>query len=309
VNAWTTAVAQPNEVGESPFWHPQERMLYWVDIPARQVRRADPAKGGVQSWAMPSEPGCIAPVTDGGLVIGLRDGVYRARSWGGPLAPVVRFSYDTATTRLNDGKADPAGRFWVGTMYEPRDARRAELYSVDLREANASGGEPIVELKAHNAVIANGLAWSPNAKVVYWADTTHHVVHAWDWDPQTNAMQAHRLFQQFPAKPAGWQPGQPGYGGRPDGASVDSQGNYWVAMFEGQRLLQIAPSGELLNEIALPARCPTMPCFGGDDLKTLYVTTARHQRPPAELEALPQSGCVLATRVDVAGLPVNFVSA
>jgi sugar lactone lactonase YvrE len=302
-------VAQPNEVGESPFWHPQERMLYWVDIPARQVRRADPAKGGVQSWAMPSEPGCIAPVTDGGLVIGLRDGVYRARSWGGPLAPVVRFSYDTATTRLNDGKADPAGRFWVGTMYEPRDARRAELYSVDLREANASGGEPIVELKAHNAVIANGLAWSPNAKVVYWADTTHHVVHAWDWDPQTNAMQAHRLFQQFPAKPAGWQPGQPGYGGRPDGASVDSQGNYWVAMFEGQRLLQIAPSGELLNEIALPARCPTMPCFGGDDLKTLYVTTARHQRPPAELEALPQSGCVLATRVDVAGLPVNFVSA
>ena len=103
--------------------------------------------------------------------------------------------------------------------------------------------------------------------------------------------------------------GQPGYGGRPDGASVDSQGNYWVAMFEGQRLLQFAPSGELLAEIALPVRCPTMPCFGDDDLKTLYVTTARHQRPRAELEALPQSGCVLATRVDVPGLPVNFVSA
>jgi sugar lactone lactonase YvrE len=303
--AWSPAVAHPDELGESPFWHPQERTLYWVDIAGRQLRRMD-AQGAVQSWPMPSEPGCIAPAAGGGLMIGLRDGVYRARSWGGPLACVVHFGYDTSTTRINDGKADPSGRFWVGTMYEPRDARKAELYSIDLR---GPGPEPIVELKAHNAVIANGLAWSPDAKVVYWADTTHHVVHAWDWDADSNAMQAHRIFQQFPGKPGNWQPGQPGYGGRPDGAAVDSQGNYWVAMFEGQRLLQIAPSGELLEELPLPVRCPTMPCFGGDDLRTLYVTSARHGRPPAELEALPQSGCVLSARVDIPGLPVNFVSA
>jgi sugar lactone lactonase YvrE len=80
-------------------------------------------------------------------------------------------------------------------------------------------------------------------------------------------------------------------------------------MFEGQRLLQLAPSGELLNEIAVPVRCPTMPCFGGDDLRTLYLTTAREQRPAAELEAMPQSGYVLSMRVEIAGLPVNFVSA
>jgi sugar lactone lactonase YvrE len=177
-----------------------------------------------------------------------------------------------------------------------------------MRQAN-SDGKPVIELKAHNAVIANGLAWSPDAKVVYWADTTNHIVHAWDWDAQTNAMQSHRVFQQFAAKPAGWQPGQDGYGGRPDGACVDAQGNYWVAMFEGQRLLQIAPSGAQLAQFPLPARCPTMPCFGGDDLRTLYVTTARHERPPAELQALPQSGCVLSMRVEVPGLPVNFVSA
>jgi sugar lactone lactonase YvrE len=308
VNAWATAVAQPNEIGESPFWHPQERMLYWVDIAARQLHRLDPAGGRVESWAMPSEPGCIAPVAGGGLMIGLRDGVYRARGWGGPLALVVRFGYDTATTRLNDGKADPVGRFWVGTMYEPRNARKAELYSVDIR-ADSGDGKPAVELKAHNAVIANGLAWSPDAKVVYWADTTNHIVHAWDWDADSNAMQSHRVFQQFAAKPAGWQPGQGGYGGRPDGASVDVQGNYWVAMFEGQCLLQIAPSGALLAQFPLPARCPTMPCFGEDDLKTLCVTTARHERPAAELQAFPQSGCVFSMRVDVPGLPVNFVSA
>jgi sugar lactone lactonase YvrE len=308
VNDWTTVVAQPDALGESPFWHPREQMLYWVDIPGRQVRRVQPGHGDVQSWAMPSEPGCIAPMAGGGLVVGLRDGVYRASRWGGPLTLVVRFGYDPATTRLNDGKADPAGRFWVGTIYEPRDARKAELYSVDMRQAD-SNGQPIVELKAHNAIIANGLAWSPDARVVYWADTPHHIVHAWDWDADTNGMQGHRVFQQFPVKPAGWQPGEPGYGGRPDGAAVDVQGHYWVAMFEGQRLLRFAPSGQLVAQIALPVRCPTMPCFGGDDLKTLYVTSARHERPAAELQALPQSGCIVATRVDVPGLPVNFVSA
>jgi Gluconolactonase len=309
VNDWITVVAQPDGLGESPFWHPQERMLYWVDIPGRQIRRVKPGEGEAQSWAMPSEPGCIAPVAGGGLVVGLRDGVYRASRWGGPLTVVVRFSYDPATTRLNDGKADPAGRFWVGTIYEPRDARKAELYSVDMRQAQGNDAEPIVELKAHNAISANGLAWSPDARVVYWADTPHHIIHAWDWDAHTNGMQAHRVFQQFPGKPAGWQPGEPGYGGRPDGAAVDAQGHYWVAMFEGQRLLRFAPSGQLVAQIPLPVRCPTMPCFGGDDLKTLYVTSARHQRPAAELQALPQSGCVIATRVDVPGLPVNFVSA
>lgn len=302
---WRTVIAQSDELGESPFWHPHERLLYWVDVAARQIRRADPAIGRVQSWAVPTEPGCIAPVRGGGLVVALRDGVYRASSWGGPLIPVVYLNHDSKTIRLNDGKADPVGRFWVGTIYEPRDARKAELYSIDLRDA---GGEPLVQLKAINAVTANGLAWSPDASTLYWADTPNHVIHAWDWEPEDNAMSHHRLFQQFPGKPAGWRPGQPGYGGRPDGAAVDVQGNYWCAMFEGGRLLKFAPQGQLLADIAVPVRCPTMPCFGGDDLRTLYLTSARVNRPAEELQALPQSGCMLATQVDVPGLPVNFVS-
>lgn len=305
---WRTAIAPPDQLGESPFWHPDERMLYWVDIPALQIRRADPAIGSVESWTMPTEPGCIAPVRGGGLVVGLRDGVYRAASWGAPLTLVARLNHDPKTTRLNDGKADPVGRFWAGTMYEPRDARKAELYSIDLRQSNGRGGKPVVQLKAGNAVIGNGLAWSPDAATLYWADTTNHVIHAWDWDAQDNAMSRQRVFQQFSAKPAGWQPGQPGYGGRPDGAAVDAEGNYWCAMFEGGRLLKFAPAGQLLAEIPLPVRCPTMPCFGDDDLKTLYVTSASHGRSAEELRALPQSGCVLAMRVEVPGLPVNFVS-
>lgn len=303
---WQTAVTPASGLGESPFWHPGEQQLYWVDIPGRQILRAHPSGGRVESWAMPSEPGCIAPARTGGqasgLVIALRDGIYRARQWGGPLQCLVPAPYDTATTRFNDGKADPLGRFWAGTLYEPRDAARAQLYSFDGRD----GRKLQVELKAGDAVVANGLAWSPDAATVYWTDTTAHTIRAWDWDAQGNAMSHERVFRQWPGKPTGWQPGMAGYGGRPDGAAVDVQGNYYVAMFEGGRLLKLSPAGELLADISVPALCPTMPCFGGADLKTLYLTTARDKRPAQELQDWPDSGCVFAMRVEVAGLPVNF---
>lgn len=299
---WQTVVTQPSALGESPFWHPQEQMLYWVDIPGRQIHRCNVFMGMVESWPVHTEPGCIAPAIGGGLVMALRDGIYRARSWGQIPEKLVDASHDTATTRFNDGKCDPVGRFWAGTMYEPRDKAAAQLFSMDGRDGRA----PALELKAGDATIANGLAWSPDAGTLYWTDTTAHVIRAWDWDAAGNRMHRGRVFKQFPPKPAGWQPGQAGYGGRPDGAAVDVQGNYYVAMFEGGRVLKLSPAGEVLADWAVPALCPTMPCFGGDDLQTLYLTTARHGRPAAELEAMPQSGCVFALRVDVPGLPVNF---
>jgi sugar lactone lactonase YvrE len=303
---WHAVVEARDRLGESPFWHPDEQALYWIDIPGRQVRRMHPEGGAPESWEMPSEPGCIAPARSGGLAVALRDGIYRARSWGGMLTPVVRFSHDVKTTRFNDGKADPMGRMWAGTMYEPRDARRAELYSIDCRPGNGSGGDPVVQLKAQNAVIANGLAWSPDARTVYWTDTRQHEIYAWDWDAASNAMRHHRVFRHFPGKPTGWQPGQGGYGGRPDGGTVDAEGNYWCAMFEGECLLKISPDGRVLEEVPLPVRCPTMPCFGGADLRTLYVTSASEDRPQEELAQMPLSGRVIALRVEVPGLPVNF---
>lgn len=302
---WQTAISQPSELGESPFWHPGEQMLYWVDIAARKICRADMLLGGLESWAMPSEPGCIAPARtggeDSGLVIALRDGIYRARQWGGELALLAPALHDTATTRFNDGKADPLGRFWAGTIYEPRDAARAQLFSLDGRSH-----APQLELKAGKATTANGLAWSPDAATLYWADTPSHAIRAWDWSQASNAMSRERVFKQWPGKPEGWQPGMPGYGGRPDGAAVDIEGNYYVAMYEGGRLLKLSPAGELLADMAVPAQCPTMPCFGGADRKTLYLATARHNRPAAELRRWPDSGCIFSMRVEVPGLPVNF---
>ncbi len=303
---WKTVVDQPDELGESPFWHPEERRLYWVDIPGHRLRRADVASRSVESWAMPSEPGCVVPArthgANSGLVIALRDGIYRARHWGGALELLAPALHDPATTRFNDGKADPKGRLWVGTLYELRDAPLAQLYSLDRR----GGVLPALEVKTGNAVIANGLAWSPDAKTVYWADTPSHAVRAWDWNADSGVMSGERIFFQWPEKPKGWQPGMAGYQGRPDGAAVDVEGNYYVAMYEGARLLKLSPAGKLLADIATPAQCPTMPCFGGGDLKTLYLTTARDERPAEELRRYPDSGCVFSMRVETAGLPVNF---
>ncbi len=311
---WRTVVAEPNELGESPFWHPLEQRLYWVDLPAKLILRTVPGSGVVERWPVPQEPGCIAPAARGGIVVAMRDGVYRAQAWAGPLTQLVHFDHDPATTRFNDGKCDPLGRLWAGTIYEPRDANQAKLYSIDCR----GGRTPEVKLQAGDAITANGLAWSPDGGTVYWSDTPHHITHAWDWAAEANLLTRHRVFQQFAPKPAGWAPSLPGnggdgdsdgnggYGGRPDGAAVDAQGNYYAAMFEGRRLCKFAPSGELLAAIETPAQCPTMPCFGGPELRTLYLTTARHNRPAAELVALPQSGCVFAMEVDVPGLAVNF---
>jgi sugar lactone lactonase YvrE len=301
---WQTVTNTPDQLGESPFWHPTEGRLYWLDIPGRQLHRLHVASGAQQSWAMPSEPGCMAPTESGGLVVALRSGIYRAREWGGALECIEAAPYDTAVMRFNDGKADTEGRFWTGTIDETRTAANAQLWSLDCRGTTAH-----LNAKAGGATTGNGLAWSPDARTVYWADTPSHSIRAWDWSAEENTLTRPRVFASWPGKPAGWQAGmknKSAYGGRPDGAAVDAEGNYWVAMFEGGRILQLSPAGETLAEWPLPAQCPTMPCFGGDDLKTLYVTTARKNRPAAELGAFPDAGCVFAMRVETPGLPVNF---
>jgi sugar lactone lactonase YvrE len=303
--SWTAVTTEPNELGESPFWHPHEQMLYWVDIPGKKILRANVFMGSVEAWPMPFEPGCIAPAQSGGLVIALRDGVYRAQAWGGTLRRVVPAPYDTSRLRFNDGKADPAGRFWAGSYCDQRGDPAAALYALDAR----AGQPAALTCKVDNATVANGLAWSPDAKTLYWADTALDVIWAWDWNASSNVLSHRRVFHQFGAKPAGWAYGQPGhenYLGRPDGAAVDVEGNYYAAMYEGGCVIKLSPAGQILAKIPTPALCVTMPCLGGDDLKTLYITTARKGRSARELADKPLSGCVFSMRVDVPGLPVNF---
>ncbi len=291
----TAAVTLPSALGESPMWHPREQVLYYCDIPGRCVNRYDPATGDLSHWPFDTEVASLAPMLDGGLLLAARDGLWRFDVATGKRTPLVPPPYDPQTERFNDGKCDPQGRFWVGTIYEPRDAARAALYRFHRDSLTKC---------ADGITTSNGLAWSPDGRTMYWSDTKAHVIHAFDFDAPGGTLSGRRVFCQFALKPAGPTPAD--YGGRPDGAAVDAAGNYWVAMFEGQQLLCLSPSGQLLRTVCLPVRCPTMPCFGGADLKTLYITTARQNRPADELAAQPLAGCVLSMRVEVPGLPANL---
>lgn len=285
----------PSVLGESPFWHPGEGALYWCDIPARRVNRFHPATQAHRHWELPSEPGCAAPLLEGGLLVALRQGLVRLDTASGGVEALADAPYDPARERFNDGKADMHGRLWVGTIYEPRDRADAALYCYAYGQ---------LERRAGDVTVSNGLAWSLDGRTLYWADTKAHLIHAFDFETSAGGLSRQRVFASFAPK----QPGQDlaDYGGRPDGAAVDAEGAYWVAMFEGARLLRLSPQGELLRELRLPVRCPTMPCFGGPDLRTLYITTGRENRPVDELAREPLAGCVLQLRVDVPGLPVNF---
>jgi sugar lactone lactonase YvrE len=275
------------QVGECPLWHPEEQALYWVDIEGFAVHRLDPASGERREWKMSSEPSALARSEQGGLVVALRRGFVHLNTETGALSDIAAAPYDTATTRFNDGRADAAGRFWVGTIFEPRDRQAAEMFVLERGEIRKvwSGG----------MTVSNGLGFSPDQRTLYHADTTSHRVTRYAFDLASGTVADQQLVKQFSTDKAN------NYGGRPDGAAVDSEGNYWCAMFEGGRVLKLSPEGEILDEIALPVRCPTMLAFGGADLRTLYITSASYKRSAEELAQYPLSGRVLSVQVDVAG--------
>ncbi|NMM27242.1 MAG: SMP-30/gluconolactonase/LRE family protein [Glaciimonas sp.] len=288
MNPVQVAFDQPMEVGECPLWHPNEAALYWVDIVGHAVHRLNPANNEHSSWQMPCEPGCIARNAAGGLIVALRTGFFHLNTDNGTLQTIAPAPYDTATTRFNDGRCDAAGRFWAGSLYEPRDRQLGTMYCLD---------QGVVRQHWSGVTVSNGLAFSPDNRTLYHADTTAHVIRRYAFDLEHGTASSPQVFRQFSNDKLD------NYGGRPDGAAVDSEGAYWCAMFDGGRLLQLSPEGEILREIPLPLRCPTMIAFGGEDLRTLYITSARHNRRAAELAEYPLSGCVLSMRVDVPGLP------
>lgn len=295
VDGVRVAITTPALLGESPLWHPTERRLYYCDIPGRQLRCFDPLTGDLREWSFEAEPASIAPRLGGGLLLAMRDGLWQFDPASGQRTLLAEPPYAPAQERFNDGKCDPQGRFWVGTIYEPRDPPLAALY----RWANHR-----LERMQDGITVSNGLAWSPDGRTMYWSDTKSHTIFALDAEPGSGSISNRRVFARFDTRVPG--SALDTYGGRPDGAAVDAEGCYWVAMFEGQRVLRLSPQGEVLREVRLPVRCPTMPCFGGPELKTIYITTARQNRPEAELSEQPYAGCVLALDVDVPGLPVNF---
>jgi sugar lactone lactonase YvrE len=278
----------PMLVGESAIWHEVESALYWVDIEGLTVNRLHAASGKFSSWKMGSNPSALAIDENNFLVVATRERLLRLNTTDGAETPIADAPYDTSKVRFNDGRVDPAGRFWIGTMYEPRDQPAAEMYVLardNLRCAWRGG-----------MTNSNGLAWSLDGRTMFHADTTTHRIDCYDFDVATGEHSNRRTILTFPTDKTA-----PDYGGRPDGATMDSEGMYWVAMFEGGRVLRISPTGEILREIKLPVRCPTSVCFGGPDLRTLYITSASQGRSSEEIAQYPHTGKVVSVRLDVAG--------
>jgi len=278
----------PMLVGESAIWHEVESALYWVDIEGLTVNRLHAASGKFSSWKMGSNPSALAIDDNNFLVVATRERLLRLNTTDGAETPIADAPYDTSKVRFNDGRVDPAGRFWIGTMYEPRDQPAAEMYVLardNLRCAWRGG-----------MTNSNGLAWSLDGRTMFHADTTTHRIDCYDFDVATGEHSNRRTILTFPTDKTA-----PDYGGRPDGATMDAEGMYWVAMFEGGRVLRISPTGEILREIKLPVRCPTSVCFGGPDLRTLYITSASQGRSNEEIAQYPHTGKVLSVRLDVAG--------
>ena len=286
----------PQRLGESPLWHPQAQCLYWLDIPGRELHRWDPAQAQHRSWALPAEAACCAAMPGDDLLLAMRDGLWRFDTVTGQRHPLAPPPYDPARERFNDGRVAPDGSFWVGTIYEPREPALAALYRWDGRQLTRMAGD---------IVNSNGLAWSPGGDCLYWADTKAHLIRRFPAWRAGAPLPPAEVWQRFPLRAPEQALDQ--YGGRPDGAAVDAEGAYWCAMYEGQRLLRIGADGRLLQTVPLPVRCPTMPCLGGPDGRTLFVTTAREGRPAEELDAQPLAGRVLVTRVAVPGVPAGVL--
>jgi sugar lactone lactonase YvrE len=270
-------------LGECAQWHAGEQALYWVDINAPSLNRFDPATGANVAMPMPASIGCYAFCAAGGFVVALRDGIWLADAAGTPARKVAEAPYDPAHHRFNDGRCDRQGRFFAGVMDESRAGNTGALWRLDA--------DLVLTRVLDGMMISNGLAWSPDGRTMYHADTPTQTVRAYDYDVAAGTPSRARVF-------ARWS----GAGERPDGATVDAEGCYWSAFYRGGKVVRVSPKGETLAEYPLPALCPTMCALGGPDLCTLYVTSARQQRTAEELARLPQSGGIFAMRVDVPGL-------
>jgi sugar lactone lactonase YvrE len=295
MTAYTALTATPTllissqcTIGESPRWHSGERQLYWADITEQRMHRWDPETGVTETRQFDQPLACFAFRQNGGFILGMKDGCALLESWdGAPVAFGRQVLAGKPNYRMNDGRTDAMGRFWLGSFNGARDVPEAELYRLD-----PDGSMTTIE---GGMLTCNGAAFNADGTRFTHADTPSHAVRLYDVDQASGTLSNRRIFHQFPE---GVGPGL----GRPDGGSFDAEGCYWTALFDGWQVVRLSPTGELLREIPLPVQRPTMIAFGGDDGCTAFVTSARVGLSDDERASQPCAGDVFAFRVDVPGV-------
>jgi L-arabinonolactonase len=273
-------------VGECPVWCGITQSLYWVDIPNGQLNCFNPTTGVNQIWTFAEPIGSFGLRAQGGAILALKSGFHLFDFATGNLQKLVNPESDKAENRLNDGRCDRAGRFWAGSMRDPPDPRQKTgvLYRLDADYRCLQ----VVE----DLFVSNGLAFSPDDRILYHSDSYVSVrtVWAWDFDLADGVISNRRVFVNTAGMP-----------GRPDGAAIDADGCYWMAAIDGWEVVRFTPAGRVDRRIALPVSQPSMIAFGGRDLGTMYITSIRP--PDADLSRQPQAGGLFAVNAGVKGLP------
>lgn len=281
-------VTRPAHLAESPIWDASTQTLLWVDIPAGDVHRFDPATGQDTATHVGVPVGAVAARRDGGLILAAALGFATLDEvsgavdwlWAGALGD-----------RMNDGKCDPAGRFLAGSLTYARAPGACALYRLDPGGLGPGGpaepdgpdapGGPRVSVLLDGVTLSNGLGWSPAGDLMYFADTPLERVDVMDYGPGTGEPSGRRTFVDLHDVP-----------GRPDGLTVDSEGAVWIAMSRGGAVRRYTPDGRLDGVIEFPVRLVTSVSFGGDGLGDLYVTTSRENLTESDLASQPLAGSV-----------------
>lgn len=273
---------QRDILGESPVWDMEARALFWVDIRSPALRRLGHLDACAETRPMPDLVGAIALAGAGRLLVAVA-GEVALYDWATDrLETVATLPARPPGHRFNDGRCDRQGRFWVGTMHNETKAAVGTLYRLD--------GTTLTPVR-DGICIPNSLAWSPDGRTMYFADSLRRTIEAHPFDPDTGTAGAGRDIAQMDA---------PGF---PDGSTVDAEGFLWNAEFNSARLVRYAPDGRIDRIVPTPMDRPTSCGFGGPRLETLYVTTTSQAMSEAELTASPLAGALLAFEPGVPGLP------
>jgi len=262
-------------IGESPTWVPEERALYWIDVKAPALHRYRPDDQATRTWPMTSDIGGFALADDGSAVVALRQGLFRLELDSGALQPLAPPPYDPALFRFNEGACDGNGRFWIGVMFDPLQgsppAQPGRLHSFTLSQGLRS--EPDA------AELHNGMAWSADGRTFFLSHSNSGAIFAFDYEAAAGRIRNRRVFATVPSGL-----------GVPDGAAIDTEGGYWAALHGGGRLRRFHRDGSVDRDVDLPVSQPTMLAFAGENLATLYVTSASDKLSPEQKAREPHAG-------------------
>lgn len=272
-------------VGESPVWSEKEQRLYWIDIQGKRIHRFDPETGANETFQLPEIVTSIALREAGGLLLTLEKRFASFDPTTRVLTPLAGVEADVPSNRFNDGKCDPAGRYWAGTMDALSwSAPAGNLYRFD--------GAGVCTRMQDQVICSNGTGWSPDGKTMYHTESFRYAIFAFDFDVEAGSISRRRTFAIID---------QSG-GGFPDGMTVDRDGFVWSNVVGLGQIQRFDPDGKLERIVSLPVPRATDCTFGGPHLETLYVTSARETMTPEALGIAPLSGSLFAVECGVTGL-------